>query len=142
VTTEAFLDRFRSWPEALDEGAAELVREVAERCRVGCLSNTNEVHWTDQTSRWGMADLFEVTFLSYQLDMVKPDTEIFLHVADALRLYPERILFLDDRAENVEQARSVGFAGAVVSGTASARIALIEHGVLVAGRDPEPGSPG
>ncbi len=130
VTSEVFLDRFRAWPEALHDGAVELVRDVAEGCRVGCLSNTNEVHWADQASRWGFGELFEVAFLSHQLDMVKPDAEIFLHVAGMLRLDPGRILFLDDRSDNVEQATSVGFAGAVVNGTDEARAALIEHGVL------------
>ncbi len=116
VTAEDFLERFRSWPEALFPGAVQLVDEVRTRCRVGCLSNTNQLHWAEQSSRWGLADLFEVAFLSYQLDLVKPDRAIFTHVTSALRLAPERILFLDDNTVNVEQARSVGLAGAAGAG--------------------------
>ena len=130
VTAEAFLDRFRSWPEALFEGAVELVDEVRGRFRVGCLSNTNQLHWAEQSSRWGLAELFDVAFLSYELDLVKPDREIFTHVTAALGSPAGRILFLDDNAVNVEQARSVGLDGAVVRGTAEARSALIERGVL------------
>jgi HAD superfamily hydrolase (TIGR01509 family) len=133
VTPEAFLERFRAWPEALYDGAVELVDDVAGQCRVGCLSNTNELHWDDQASRWGFTDLFEVAFLSYQLDLVKPDREIFTHVTTALRLPPDRILFLDDREVNVDQAQAVGLAGAVVRGTVEARSALVELGVLPGG---------
>jgi putative hydrolase of the HAD superfamily len=130
VSADSFLERFRSWPEALYDGAVELVNEVAGQCRVGCLSNTNQLHWADQGSRWGFADLFEVVFLSYQLEMVKPDRQIFAHVTAALRVHPDHILFLDDNAVNVDQARSVGWAGAVVRGTDEARSALVEFGVL------------
>ncbi len=133
VTAEAFLDRFRSWPEALFDGALQLVDEVRARCRVGCLSNTNQLHWDEQSARWGLANLFEVAFLSYQLDLVKPDREIFTHVTAALDLPPERILFLDDNAANVGQARSVGMIGAVVRGTGEARSALVERGLLTDG---------
>jgi glucose-1-phosphatase len=130
VTADDFLERFRSWPEALFAGAVQLVGEVRARCRVGCLSNTNQLHWAEQSSRWGLADLFEVAFLSYQLDLVKPDRAIFTHVTSAVGLPPGRILFLDDNAVNVEQARSVGLAGEVVRGTAEARSALVRRGVL------------
>jgi putative hydrolase of the HAD superfamily len=130
VTADSFLERFRAWPEAVYGGAVELVREVAGRCRVGCLSNTNELHWADQSSRWAFADLFEVVFLSYRLDMVKPDREIFDHVVAALEVAPARILFLDDNAVNVDQARAAGWAGAMVSGADEARSALVELAVL------------
>jgi putative hydrolase of the HAD superfamily len=130
VTADSFLERFRSWPEAVYDGALELVHEVAGRGRVGCLSNTNELHWADQGSRWAFADLFEVAFLSYRLGMVKPDREIFDHVEAALEVAPGRILFLDDNAVNVDQARAVGWAGAVVSGADEARAALVEFAVL------------
>jgi glucose-1-phosphatase len=133
VTTDSFLERFRSWPEAVYDGALELVDEVAGRARVGCLSNTNELHWADQSSRWGFLDIFEAVFLSYRLDMVKPDREIFDHVATALEVPPGRILFLDDNVVNVEQARAVGWAGAVVSGADEARSALVDRAVLPAG---------
>lgn len=138
VTAEDFLDAFRAWPEALYDGAVELVDDVAGQCRVGCLSNTNELHWADQASRWGFADLFEIAFLSYRLDLVKPDRDIFTHVTSALGLPPGRILFLDDREVNVDQARAVGLAGAVVRGTVEARSALVELGVLPGG---PPGRP-
>lgn len=136
VPPDVFLERFRRWPVGLIDGADALVTEVAARCRVGCLSNTNELHWDVLSSRWGLGDLFEEVFLSFRLDLVKPDPEVFAHVAGALGLSPERILFLDDNAVNVERARSVGLAGAVVRGTTEARAALVDHRVL-----PDAGAP-
>ena len=130
IPTEVFLDRFQGWPEGLFDGALDLVKEVAGHCRVGCLSNTNELHWDVLDSRWGLAAHFEQLFLSHRLDLVKPDREIFAHVISVLGLAPDRILFLDDNAANVDEARSVGLAGALVRGTGEARTALVEHGVL------------
>jgi HAD superfamily hydrolase (TIGR01509 family) len=130
ISPHVFLERFRGWPVALIDGAVELVKEVGAHCRIGCLSNTNELHWDVLVSRWGLGDLFEEVFLSFRLDLVKPDPEVFAHVCGALGLPPGRILFLDDNALNVDRARSVGLAGAVVRGTAEARTALVDHGVL------------
>ncbi len=116
IAAGEFLARFRAWPEELFDGAVELVEEVAGLCRVGCLSNTNELHWDVMDSRWGLADHFEELFLSYRLDLVKPDREIFVHVAAALGLAPDRILFLDDNPANVDQARSGGPGGGARAG--------------------------
>lgn len=130
VPAGVFLERFEGWPEQLYDGAVGLVEEVAGQCRVGCLSNTNELHWGVMDSRWGLADHFEELFLSYRLNLVKPDPQIFVHVAAVLGLAPERILFLDDNRANVDQARTVGLGSALVRGPGQARTALVEHGVL------------
>lgn len=139
-----FLERFRTWPEGLHDGAVELVREVAGRCRVACLSNINELHWELLATRWGLDDLFEPAFLSYRLDMVKPDRDIFAHAVAILGCPPGRVLFLDDNLLNVEPARAVGLAAEVVLGPDGARAALAGHGVLPTGRrgDPEHPVPG
>ena len=45
ISPAEFLERFRWWPEGLFDGAVELVNTVRAQVRVGCLSNTNAVHW-------------------------------------------------------------------------------------------------
>lgn len=132
IPADAFLERFRGWPKCLLDGADQLVREVAPHCRVGCLSNTNELHWEVLGSQWRLPDLFDEVFLSCRLGLVKPDPAVFAHVTTALGLPPDRILFLDDNSVNVDRARAVSLAGAVVRGPGEARAALVDHGVLPA----------
>jgi len=129
ITAAEFLKRFRMWPDGLYEGAAELVEAVGREARVGCLSNTNSIHWADQEG-WGLAGMFDFTFLSYQLGLVKPDPEIFEHVASELAIDAGRVVFLDDNAINVDQAAALGFDAARVQGVGEARQALTDRGLL------------
>ena len=69
IEPDGFLTQFRTWPEALFPGAEELVNEVRSQIPVGCLSNTNIVHWADQDSLWGLGKMFDVCFLSHQLGL-------------------------------------------------------------------------
>ena len=130
VTPAEFLDRFRSWPEGLFEGAEQLVETVQHRVKVGCLSNTNGVHWAEQTLMWQLGELFDVTFLSHQLGLVKPDRELFEHVAATLGVPASRVVLLDDNVINVVEAQAVGFTAVQVRGVDQARSALVDLGVL------------
>jgi len=125
-----FLERFRGWPDGVLEGAEELVTETRQHARVGCLSNMNPLHWHEQFAAWHLVTLFDWSFLSFELGLIKPDVEVFEHVAAALPVPPERVLFLDDNLINVEAARTVGFRSAHTRGVAEARAALVGAGLL------------
>ena len=77
ISPAELLQRFRCWPEALFDGAVELVNTVRAEVRVGCLSNTNVVHWDQLRDSWGLDQLFDVVFLSHEMGLLKPDREIF-----------------------------------------------------------------
>lgn len=73
ISPSDFLERFSWWAEGLFDGAVELVSAVRDQVRVGCLSNTNAIHWARGTS-WGLDQLFDLRFLSHELGLVKPNT--------------------------------------------------------------------
>ena len=125
-----FLASFRGWPTGPLAGAEALVRDVAEIAEVGCLSNTNHLHWSDWAGNWPLVDLIGRRFLSFQLGMLKPDREIFDHIVVKTGLAPARILFLDDNQINVDGAMSAGFRAVRVEGSTAARRALEGAGVL------------
>jgi HAD superfamily hydrolase (TIGR01509 family) len=129
---EMFLDAFRSWPGDALPGAEALLRNVQRRVPAGCLSNTNMLHWQDHFARWPFVDAFDFCFLSFEIGHVKPDQELFDHVAGVLSLPPDRVLFLDDNAVNVEGAAAAGFDARQVRGVDEARRALVATGVLSA----------
>jgi HAD superfamily hydrolase (TIGR01509 family) len=132
IEPQAFLDAFRTWPGGVLPGADALLREVQQTVRAGCLSNTNALHWDHNFSRWPLLDAFDYRFLSFELGHVKPDRDLFDHVAGLLPAPPDRVLFLDDNAVNTDGAMAVGFRTAHVRGVDEARAALVAMRVLAA----------
>lgn len=60
IGANEFLEHFRGWPEDLFDGARELLDELRGNVQVGCLSNTNSLHWSDHSSRLESRPLFRL----------------------------------------------------------------------------------
>ena len=54
------------------------------------------------------SDCFEKVYLSYELNMRKPDLEIFQRVLAENHLDPEETLFIDDSPQHLEGAKKLG----------------------------------
>ena len=130
VTPEAFLDSFGGWVVGPLAGADALLEMVRRTVPVGCLSNTNALHWERNSVRWPILDAFDFRFLSFEMGMVKPDAEIFDYVARLVPAPPSRVLFLDDNAVNVEAAVKAGFAAVRVKGVSEAHRVLASAGII------------
>jgi putative hydrolase of the HAD superfamily len=130
VTPAQFLSAFRSWVGGPFDGADALVRETRQHVRVGCLSNTNALHWGDHEARWAILHAFDARFLSFEMGCVKPDREIFDRVEQSLDVPRDRVLFLDDNEINVEGARAAGFRAIRAAGVDDARQRLHGAGLL------------
>lgn len=130
VAPAEFLATFGAWVNQPFAGAPELVAETGDAARIGCLSNTNAFQWEAHFGNLALIDAFEFRFLSFELGLVKPDPAIFEAVASGLPVSPDRVLFLDDNAVNVDAAEAYGFAARHVRGVAAARQALVDTGVL------------
>jgi FMN phosphatase YigB (HAD superfamily) len=130
ISSASFLAAFESWPGGTMPGAADLVDDVRRILPVGCLSNTNALHWEAHFAQWPILSSFDFRFLSFEMGMVKPDQELFFEVAHRLDTPPERLLFLDDNLRNVEAASASGLRTRHVRGAAEARRALVESGII------------
>ncbi|HEX3980021.1 MAG TPA: HAD family phosphatase [Acidimicrobiales bacterium] len=130
VTPDRFLEIFRDWPVGPLPGSSELLADVQRSVPIGCLSNTNTLHWDHQFARWPILGMFDYRFLSFDLGLVKPDRSVFKAVADRLPVGVDRVLFLDDNALNSDAARSFGFLSERVRGVEEARQVLEDVGVL------------
>jgi putative hydrolase of the HAD superfamily len=100
----------RSWLTAEPGVVTLLDRLRAGGTRLALLSNAAEEYGGllrfSPVGRW-----FERVFVSGELRMLKPDPEIFLHVASELGIPPAALVFVDNRADNVRGAESVGATG-------------------------------
>jgi putative hydrolase of the HAD superfamily len=97
---------------------------------VGALNNeareTNEFRFES----FGLRNYFDVALSSCYLGLRKPDAPIYLRALDILGKPAERILFIDDRAENVAGAAGVGMNGIQFEGADSLRGELVRLGIL------------
>ena len=130
VSPDRFMEVFRDWPIGPLPGSSELLAEVQRAVPIGCLSNTNTIHWEHQVKSWPLLGVFDYRFLSFDLGLVKPDRAVFQAVANRLPVSQDRVLFLDDNALNADAARSFGFLSEQVCGVEEARQVLAEAGIF------------
>lgn len=71
-------------------------------------------------------DFFDGIFVSSDYKMLKPDEVIYRTFLEKFGLKADECLFIDDREENVEGAKAVGFNGFVFSGDYGKIMELLE----------------
>ncbi|WP_437369042.1 HAD family hydrolase [Maribacter litoralis] len=82
--------------------------------RLFLLSNTNDLHIEKVKESMGMErfnrfkNCFEVFYLSQEMKMRKPNTDIYEFVLKENNLIPEETFFLDDTKENTDSASKLG----------------------------------
>ena len=115
LTPKQVLDYWNSLLLDFVPGFEAGLQVLRKRYRLFLLSNTNAAHIeyvTAQAQRSGLGDWrrhFEHAFTSYQLSSVKPEPEIYNRARGQIGLPAEQLLFVDDRMENVEAARALGW---------------------------------
>ncbi|MEU8636696.1 HAD-IA family hydrolase [Amycolatopsis sp. NPDC048633] len=93
----------------LTEGVVAVLAELdATGVRLGCLSN-DVSEWSKLLrERFGLGEYLTDWFISGDTGVRKPAPEAFTGLCRRLDVVPNRILLIDDRAENVSAARAAG----------------------------------
>lgn len=121
-----------SQSKPLSDGALGILGEIAasDKYMLGVLNNeareTNEY----RLDHFGLRKYFQVTLTSCYLGLRKPELAIYRRALDILGRPPERILFIDDRPENVAGAESAGLKAIRFEGEETLRRELRNLGVL------------
>jgi len=131
VGRQEFLAAFTAWPKRVFPGAVDVVRRISPQYVRATLCNTNVLHWPRFVEEMGLGNLFEHHFASHLMGKLKPDREVFEHVAAALACEPSAILFLDDQPLNVEAAQSLGLQAVCVRSVQEVERVLTEAGALM-----------
>jgi putative hydrolase of the HAD superfamily len=114
---------FRSWI-SVEPGSIDILAELnAGGTRVALLSNAG-FDYGDAFRRAPFAAYFEQVFVSAELGMIKPDPEIYRHVARELGIEPADMVFIDNKKVNVDGAESIGITGHVFTGVGELRTFL------------------
>jgi len=109
ISPRDFLKEFYHWVKKPDPKIFEMLRKLKESYTIGCLSNTNEIHYSLLKNDWSLLDYLDYSFFSFQMHCLKPDEEIFQSILARVPYKAEEILFLDDTAENILAAEKMGF---------------------------------
>ncbi|TDC38810.1 HAD family phosphatase [Micromonospora sp. 15K316] len=113
-----------SWSAVDDEMVALVEQTAAAGRQLALVSNIPEelaVHY-EQHHRW-LAH-FDLVAFSCRIGHAKPEPEAYLWCCRALGLAPDRILFVDDRPENIHAAAALGMHTHLFAGSAPARQAV------------------
>jgi putative hydrolase of the HAD superfamily len=104
----------------------DLIHKIRQKYPVFLLSNTNNIHikasnnYLKKTHGINSLDiLFDKLFLSYEMGMWKPDTEIYYEVLRSINLEPNEVVFFDDNLQNIESAKAIGMQTILVESTTS-----------------------
>ena len=130
ISKQQFIQEFTSWANGLLPGAKDLLEQLKQSYPIACLSNTNVIHWPHQKDSEYLNRIFDQMFLSYEMGMVKPHTEIYHAMIEHLDVAPENILFLDDNQINVDAARTAGLHAELARGIGEARTVLKNYGLI------------
>lgn len=93
----------------VDQGvlaAAEELRAEGIRCALG--TNQHRERGSYMRRALGYERVFDPIVISAEIGIAKPDPAFFRRALDLLEVPAAHVLFVDDVAENVEGARSVG----------------------------------
>jgi putative hydrolase of the HAD superfamily len=118
--------------QKLPHGALHILSEIAASkvCLVGALNNeareTNEFRF----GHFGLRRYFKVAFSSCYMGLRKPEPAMYLRALDILGCKPGRVLFIDDRQENVAGGLAAGMKAIRFTGAETLRAALGELGVF------------
>jgi putative hydrolase of the HAD superfamily len=109
-THEDFLEAILAESRLLPDGGLGILEELAasDKYLLGTLNNEAREPNDYRFARFGLRNYVDVTLSSCYVGLRKPEPAIYRRALDILGRPPERILFIDDRQENVAAAAAAG----------------------------------
>jgi putative hydrolase of the HAD superfamily len=99
----------------IPEQRIDLIMKLNNKFRTFLLSNTNNIHFIEvenilrkSTPINSFQEVFEKVYLSHEVKLRKPHQPIYEFVLNDSKLIPNETLFIDDNADNIAGAASLG----------------------------------
>jgi putative hydrolase of the HAD superfamily len=118
----AFWDIYMGNP---NEELIAYFRALRPRYRTAILTNSFVGAREHEEERYGFTSMVDVAIYTHEEGFRKPDPRIYTIAAERIGFPPSEIVFLDDRLENIDAARTCGFQPILFTNTPQA-IADIE----------------
>lgn len=113
--------------------AVSVVRSRGLSC--GLATNQQNLRGAHMRGTLYVDGIFDAQFYSWELGFAKPDPDYFRAIVERVDGRPERMLFIDDNAANVEGAREVGLRAELFpagGGVAALAPLLAAYGIVLA----------
>jgi len=136
-----FGDEIRMWHDhwiematpAIDRSVALLRALRSKAVPVFALSNFGIESFDYAETHYPFLGEFDRRYISGHMKVIKPDAEIYRMVEEDCGIAPEALLFADDRADNIDIARTRGWQTHLFDGPAGWAERLVSEGLLTAG---------
>ncbi|NOD77248.1 MULTISPECIES: HAD family phosphatase [unclassified Ruegeria] len=127
-----YVERYAMTVPQKIEGTWQLLYRLKEQgTQVHAITNWSAETWpVGVGAHPELGDVFDVTIVSGQEKLLKPQPEIFHRLCERAGLAPENCIFIDDGLHNVDGARAVGMDGIHFTTPQALESALIERGLL------------
>lgn len=92
----------------------EFLQMLSKKYRLFLLSNTDAIHIEKFEQKSGTTfysdfyQCFEQVYFSFEIEMRKPNSEIYNYILNKHELQAKRTLFIDDKKENTDAAAELG----------------------------------
>jgi len=87
---------------------ADFEKSLKDKCYIGILSNLT-VFDKERLNKQVDLSKYDYVFLSFELGMKKPNRDIYDEVQSKLPFEPKDILLIDDRQDNIDMAKEIGW---------------------------------
>lgn len=136
-TRDQFVTAILDQSKLLPNGAINILRQLSRSCNylLGALNNESRELNDYRFKAFDLRDCFDVALSSCYVGLRKPDPAMYQRAIDIIGRPPERILFIDDRPENVAGALDAGITALRFTGQAELRKQLAEMGTLASAAD-------
>lgn len=113
IKIENFIDWWTNYFSPIPE-SHKLVMQLAKKYDVGLLTNIYKGAYEENVKKGHIPHLdYAAVIESCDLDMVKPEREFFLHAQKKTGVKADEIFFIDDKKENIEATKKLGWQGMV-----------------------------
>ncbi|MBH0113888.1 HAD family phosphatase [Novosphingobium sp. YJ-S2-02] len=128
---DAYATRFLETIPGNIPGTHEIVRELSAReVPLYVITNFASPFWREYRASEPLFDLFGDIVVSGDEKLVKPDPAIYELAASRFGHAPQRMLFVDDRADNIAGAAALGWNVHHFHGADALRADLVARGLL------------
>jgi HAD superfamily hydrolase (TIGR01509 family) len=129
-TTERLAQAFSCIIRNPVEGIADIIQKISQTHQTALVSNTNEIHYSYTQRKVPILTALQKHYLSYQLHVMKPAHGFYDAIIRDQKIFPSKMLFIDDLLENVKAAEYAGMQAIKFEGTAQLETSLKTLGVL------------
>ncbi len=109
--TPAQLEASFAASTALDKAVVALIGKLKQHYRLGLLSNAQTNELRPLLNRHDLVPLFDHIVISAEVQMAKPDPDIFYEILNRLQTKPAHAIFIDDNPKNIAAAQALGITG-------------------------------